>query len=124
MAPAAFALLEPSLSQSTVPALVMGGEYDTSTSMEDQVHPIYQGLAAVPKHLAELATAGHFTFSDACSLLPSYPDCSGEYLDISTAHRLIRGATTAFLEEQAGIAPAPEGWLPVDDPIVTWESVE
>ena len=22
------------------------------------------------------------------------------------------------------VAPAPQGWLPVDDPIVTWESVE
>lgn len=124
MTPAAYELLAPSLSAITVPTLVMGGSLDTTTSVDAQVAPIYRGLGATPKHLAVLEEAGHFTFTDACTLLPTYPDCSGDYLDIPTAHRLIRGATTAFLEEQAGLAPAPDGWLPVDDPIVSWESVE
>ena len=124
MTPAAFELLEPSLSSSTTPSLVFGGTFDDLTTVEDQVRPIYTGLGARPKHLAVLETAGHYTFSDACSLLPSYPDCGGDYLDIPTAHVLIRGSTTAFLESWAGLEVDTSAWLPPDDPIVAWESVE
>ena len=124
MTPAAYELLAPSLEDSAVPTLVMGGSYDDITPMAGQVTPIYAGLGAIPKHLATFETAGHYTFSDACTLIPTYPDCGEDYLDIPTAHQLIRGSTTAFLESVAGLPVDTTGWLPLEDDLVVWESVE
>ncbi len=124
MTPAAYELLYPSLGQATAPMLLFGGSKDDLTPPAFQTVPIFQAVGSTPKHLAIFETAGHYTFSDACSLVPTYDDCGEGYIDIPTAQRLIRGATTAFLEGQLGWPTDTEGWLPLDEPTVTWDSVE
>jgi len=124
MTPAAFELLAPSLPDAGVPTLVFGGSLDDLTTMDDQVTPIYDGLGITPKYLATLETAGHYTFSDACSLLPTYPDCGEPYMDIPLAHQLVRGSTTAFLESLLGYDIDTTGWYPLEHELVTWTAEE
>lgn len=122
MTPAAYELLSDTLSQASAPALVWGGDRDDTTPVDSQVRPIYADTGAADKHFAVIEDAGHYTFSDACSLLPTYPDCGGDYIDIPEAHRLVRGTTTAFFEELAGLDVDTTGWLPPTDPAVLYES--
>lgn len=124
MTPAAFELLEPSLPSANAPMLVFGGTRDDITPVAFQVEPIYSGAGVTPKYLAVVEDAGHYTFSDACKLLPTYPDCSAPYLDLDVAHTLINGVTTAFLEHTAGMNIDTAGWLPPEDPLVNWQAAE
>ena len=121
MTPAAHELLSSTLGGNTVPTLILGGTFDTLTTMEGQVQPIYDGLGG-EKYIATIDTAGHYTFSDLCTLIPTYEDCAAPFMPLAQAHRLIRGMTTAFVERQAGLADDSETWLPPSDPMVAWQA--
>jgi len=120
MTPAAYELLAPTLGENSVPTLILGGSFDPITPMESQVQPIFNDLGGT-KHLAEIDTAGHFTFSDVCTLLPTYEDCNAPFMSLEEAHPLIRGMTTAFLEKNAGLDDQSDTWLPPAHDRVRWE---
>ncbi|MDP2304607.1 MAG: hypothetical protein Q8P18_01100 [Pseudomonadota bacterium] len=111
MAPAGYEVLVGGLADIAVPMMVMGGSLDTITTMEGQVTPIYSDLAVAPRFLGEVEGAGHFTFSDACTILPTYDECSPPFLSATVAHPIIATATTAFLQWVRGEEQA-EAWLP------------
>lgn len=124
MAPAGYEVLVGGLADITVPTLVLGGSLDDLTPMATQVTPIYGDLVATPRALGTLEGAGHYAFSDACSILPTYDDCEPPYLPEEETHPVIRTAVTAFLHYNRGDDQAA-AWLP--DPsaaILTWEEVE
>lgn len=120
MAPAGYEVLVGGLADIAVPTMMLGGSLDTLTPMDGQVTPLYAGLAVEPRFLGELEGAGHFTFSDACALLPTFEDCAPPYLDPSVAHPIIATATTAFLQWVQGEEQAA-AWLPdPDEALWTW----
>ena len=102
--------------------LVLGGSRDTSTPMDTQVRPIYEGLGGW-RALGEITDAGHYTFSNACDMLSTFADCDPPYLDPDEAHPLINEMVTAFLALQRGQAEA-EAHLPPAGAAVTWEQEE
>jgi predicted dienelactone hydrolase len=124
MAPAGYEVLVGGLADIALPTLVLGGSLDEITSMAAQVSPIYGDLVVTPRALGTLEGAGHYAFSDACSILPTYDDCAPPYLPEEDTHPVIRTAVTAFLHRVRGDEQAA-AWLP--DPaatILAWEAAE
>ena len=94
------------------PILLMSGDDDTLTSLEDQVEPIYRGVSGAPKSLAVLQGTGHYSFSQMCVLIASVNGCEDEFLPPEQAHPMINHLTLAFLGQQRGFdtsLPALEG---------------
>lgn len=123
MAPAGYEALIGGLERVAIPALVLGGSRDDITPMAWQVTPIYAGLASLPRFLGEIEDAGHYTFSDACDLAPTFDDCEPPYLPAEEAHPLIDALTAAFL----GLVQGDErhlDWLPPADERLTWTAGE
>ena len=111
MAPAGYEVLVGGLVDIAVPTLFLGGSLDTLTPMDTQVTPLYEGLAVTPRMLGELEGAGHYTFSDACEMLPVFDDCEPPFLAEDVAHPIIATTTTAFLQWVQGEEQAA-AWLP------------
>ena len=120
MAPAAIETLIGGIGSITVPTLVFGGEYDTSTPVDPVVRPIYDALTQENKKLAIIEKAGHYTFSNACDIVDAYPDCGEDHIALPEAHQLINTTITAFLENERG-RPGLDAYLPIDDSRLIWE---
>jgi predicted dienelactone hydrolase len=123
MAPAGYEALVGGLEHIAVPGLVLGGSRDSTTTMSAQVRPIFEGWGGRPATLGELADAGHYTFSNACDLVPTFDDCEAPYIPTADAHALINTVTTAFL----GLALGDDrygDWLPQDDERWVWTEAE
>ncbi len=118
MTPAGYEALLGGLDQVAIPTLVMGAGLDTLTEMDVQVQPLYDGLTVSPRHLGVLPEATHFTYSDACTLAPTYPGCDDPDA-MAEAHPLIVEATTAFFRAQLGDERAGEQ-VPPADPAWEW----
>lgn len=124
MTPAGYEVLVGGLSDITLPTMILGGSLDDLTPMDTQVRPIYADLVATPRALGTLEGAGHYAFSDACSIVPVYDDCAPPYLPEEDTHPVIRTVVTAFLHDQRGDARAA-AWLPDPDAeILAWEAAE
>jgi len=119
MAPAGYEALIGGLGDIIIPGLVLGGSMDTTTSMVDQVQPIFEGWGGRPAFMGEIADAGHYTFSNACELVPTFDDCEPPYIESSEAHAIINTITTAFLGQARGDARY-DAWLPPDDERLQW----
>ncbi len=119
MAPAGYEVLLGGLPSVTAPQLFLGGTRDTLTPVETQVRPLYTDSGADPRYLGILTDAGHYTFSDACAMLPVFDDCAPPYLDPAVAHPILATVSTAFLDEQLGWDAS--AWLPPEEPLLSWE---
>lgn len=104
MTPAALETLIGGIASVSVPTMVLGGSKDTLTSMEMTVNPIFNKLTSSSRIKGEIIGAGHYSFSNACDLLPTYPDCGEDHLSSSAVHYRINTASVAYL-----------GWLLGDD---------
>lgn len=123
MTPAGMGALAGGLDAVDVPLLMWGGGRDTLTTMASSVQPLFDGLVQTPRHLATVEDAGHYTFSDSCTFLPTFDDCSPPYRDPAEVHALVNTMTAAFLDRERGFGEA-SGWLPVEDEGLTWETHE
>jgi len=112
MAPAGRDVLEPSLLTAVAPVLVLGGARDDTTTLEAQVGPLYEAVGSRPKSFGLFQDAGHYTFSNACDWVPTYPDCSEPYLDPKLAFDVINTAVAGFLDVQRGEDRATEYFPP------------
>ena len=121
MAPAGYELLLGGLPSITVPELVWGGTMDTLTPVDTQVRPIWEAAGGEPAVLALIEEAGHYTFSDACLLLPIFDDCEPPYLDAAVAHPIIATVSTAFLQHTQGVEAASAFLPPEGEPLLSWE---
>lgn len=119
MAPAGYEVLVGGLPPMKVPLLFLGGTRDTLTPVETQVRPLYTDAGGEPRYLGVLTDAGHYAFSDACTMLPVFDDCAAPYLDPAIAHPIISTVSTAFLDERLGWDAS--AWLPPEEPRLTWE---
>jgi len=119
MAPAGYEALIGGLADITIPGLVLGGSMDTTTSMVAQVRPIFEGWAGRPAFMGEVADAGHYSFSNACDLVPTFDDCEPPFIEGAEAHAIINIVTTAFLGQAMG-DERYDAWLPPDDERLQW----
>ena len=118
MTPAGYEALFSGLSSIEIPMLFFGGGKDDLTAMEWSVRPLYDGVTS-KKMLAELPQAGHYTFTNACDILPAYDDCGAGFLPPEQAHPIINEITVAFLAKQLGYT----GWensLPLVSDDLVW----
>lgn len=118
MTPAAYDALVGGLADITVPMLTWGGGRDTLTPVPSVVRPLHEGLTTTPAYLGVIEDAGHYTFSDACSLLGGFPDCEPPYRAPAEVHAIALEATVAFLLAAMG---EEGGEITPDDPGTTWE---
>jgi len=123
MTPAGWQMFGDHLADISVPTVVMGATDDNLTPMDTAVRPTWDRLATTPRHLAELQGGNHFAFSNLCSLIPMDEYCDVGNLDMEQGHRVIREAATAFLEVARGETRSAD-WLPLEDELLAWESVE
>ena len=121
--PAAYDALVGGLADISVPVLTWGGGRDTLTPVEGVVRPLHEGLTTETAYLGVIVDAGHYSFSDACTLLGGYPDCQPPYREPAEVHAVALQTTIAFLDGLRGFDEAA-AWLPVDDAGLTWEGGE
>ena len=66
------------------------------------------------KYWANITDAGHYSFSNACDLVSTYPDCGPGFLEHREVHHLVNTVTTAFLQKYRGMENM-DAFLPVVD---------
>lgn len=118
MTPAGYEAVFSGLPSIDIPMLFWGGGKDELTAMEWSVRPLYDGVTS-KKMLAELPQAGHYTFTNACDILPAYDDCGEGFLPPQDAHVIVNEMTVAFLAKQLGY----KGWensLPLSSDDLVW----
>lgn len=118
MTPAGYEALLSGLASIEIPMLFWGGGKDELTGMDWSVRPLYDGVPS-KKILAELPQAGHYTFTNACDIVPIYDDCGEGFLPPEDAHAIINEVTVSFLAKQLGYT----GWedsLPMLSDDLVW----
>ena len=120
MTPAGVSTLYPSLENINVPTLVWAGTKDDLTTVNEVVRPIYDALPADKKYWVNITDAGHYSFSNACDWLNTYPDCGEGFLIPVEVHQIVNTITTAFLQEERGMEGMND-YLPISDERVMWE---
>jgi len=85
----------------TLPTLLMTGARDKTTTNDAEGDPTWAQLATHAHNVRlDFATAGHFTFSDACSFpvdIGAGDGCGDGFIAPAAAHRAINAYTLAFL---------------------------
>ena len=120
MTPAALETLIGGIESITVPTLVLGGEYDTSTPVDPLVNAIFDRIGTEDKNYGIVKKTGHYTFSNACDFITTYPDCGEGYIPTDEAHALINQLTLAYLENLRG-TEGMDAHLPPDSEDLLWE---
>ena len=120
MAPAGRALLIGGLGAIQPPTMILGGELDGTVDWSTEVQPIWQDIGSKDSVLGELSGAGHLSFSNACTILGSFPGCGEEELADARAWELVATATTTWLRMQEG-EDQVKAMFPPGDAEWTWE---
>jgi predicted dienelactone hydrolase len=86
------------LAEVGLPTLLLTGLLDGSLSDANHGTPIWEGLDGASDVRAQFLTGGHYTFTDACALLPSLGNGCGEgYVSTEEAHPVINALSMAFI---------------------------
>ena len=93
-----------------IPTLVVGGERDDATSMDEQILPIHAGVPG--SELATVLNSGHFSFSVMCDLVSSANGCEDDMLDVEVVHDLTNQLVLSFLGDVRGFEA---GWPPASE---------
>jgi predicted dienelactone hydrolase len=109
----------------SVPLMVIGGDRDTLTPWESAVEPCYRELTTTPRYLAGLVDTGHYSFTDFCDLLPGSMNngCGEDFRPYAEVLHDTQTLTLALLLAVQGAEEA-EAYLPHDEAIWIWEAVE
>ncbi len=90
---------DPGLAGIDIPTLMMTAALDATLPNEAEGDPLWDGMTQEDSLRLDFQTAGHFTFSNACGLLPGMngDGCGEGFLEPTEAHRLINAYALAFL---------------------------
>lgn len=119
MTPAGAAIFGAGVASVHAPMLILAGSQDDTTPADTEAQPIYEGLTVAPRGLAVVEGAGHLSFSDACSLSPSFAECGEGYLPVDDVQRITLKVAVAFLDLARGVDDA-RAWLPPDEAALHW----
>lgn len=117
MAPGGYAAFQQGVADIDVPVLLMTGGVDTFTPDAEEGDPIWAGLDGPNDIRIAMATAGHFTFSDACRLslpVPNNDSCGPENIDTAEVHPILAGFVLSFVTGDYGAFDAPSPHPAVD----------
>lgn len=125
LAPAGYEVLNAGLGDIAIPTMIQAGDLDATTPWETTVGPIWEALQVDPRAAAHLDGAGHYSFSDVCSFLPTVPDCDPPYRDPEEVHDLSRTLALAWMRWADG-DETMAAWLPPpgDERLSGWETGE
>lgn len=87
----------------TTPTLLFTGALDGSTPNAEHGDPIWQNLDGSDDMRVDLETGGHFTFSNACELVPAIAEgdgCGEEFISAEGAYYVINAYSLAFLRSR------------------------
>lgn len=114
MSPAGHEVLVGGLPQINIPTFILSGLQDDLTPWESQPVADYELLTVTPRALLGIDGAGHYSFSDACDLVPTYPDCDPPYRAPEDIHAQINTVATAWIKQLLEPERASEysPWLP------------
>ena len=123
MSPGAVILFTGGIDEVAPPTLLFTGSKDATTPNATEGDLAWNALAAGPDNRrVDFATAGHFTFSDACGLgLGRLDDdgCGADFIDSDAAHVAIDAYALAFLRlhllGDASGASILDGTTPLED---------
>ena len=106
---------DPGIGKVHVPGLVMGGTLDDTTTLAAEITPIY-AAHPLPKALAVIANASHFSYTDICSLsfaATMMKDYCGNpaVLDSGKAAHIASALTVAWLRRWLEDDAAMASWL-------------
>jgi predicted dienelactone hydrolase len=94
--------------------LVVAGNLDQVLDYETEILPCYTAMAG-PKRFATLDKAGHYAFTDICSVFPQlFADCAGVaegWIDIERAQQITRTLVTAHLGQVMRQDERYDPWL-------------
>lgn len=99
--------------EGVVPTLVMGGTSDEDMPYEAEIRRVFEALGP-DGALLSLADAGHFIFSDLCSLGMPFPECEGAaegWIEVDRGHHLSRTVATAWVRARWRGETAEEQFL-------------
>ena len=99
MSPGATQLMGPGIGDITIPTLLLTAALDETTPNVTEGDPTWQALMAQGSVRVDFATAGHFTFSNACDAFPGLIDgdgCGDGFLPAEEAHAAINTFSLAF----------------------------
>ena len=103
------------------PTLLFTGALDASTGNAEHGDPIWAGLNGSEDMRVDIETAGHYTFSDACELIPSIvgdDGCGDDFIASDDAHFVINAYSLAFIRSRLwGDASATDLLDDVDNPL-------
>lgn len=111
---------DPGLAGIDIPTLMMTAGLDATLPNDVEGDPLWDGITQADSLRLDFQTAGHFTFSNACGLLPGMngDGCGEGFLDSTEAHRLINAYALAFLRlhllGDAGDAALIDGTVRLD----------
>lgn len=94
-----------------IPTLLMTGSLDRTTTDEAEGDVIWAALRSAGSLRASFLTAGHYTFSNMCSVLPSIAEddgCGEGFIDPDEAQRAISALSLAFARVNWGL-DGPDG---------------
>jgi len=100
MAPWSSIFLGGGFDEIEAPTLLITGARDGTTTNQRDGDPVWDGLVGGQHMRIDFASAGHFTFSNACDFLPSIgidDGCSPSFIDPPRAHEAINSYSLAFL---------------------------
>ena len=84
-----------------VPVLLFTGARDATTPNATEGDPTWAALDGPGDLRVDFATAGHFTFSNACALAPAIGEndgCGVGFVDLEEAYRTINAFSMAFIQ--------------------------
>ncbi len=124
-APAWHEVFGGTMGEIAVPTMVIGADRDSLTTWEGAVEPSYRELEIVPRYLAGLENAGHYSFTDFCDLLPGSGNngCGEDYRPAEEVLQTTRTLSLAFLLATQGREEARD-WMPPDVGMWLWEAEE
>ncbi|MGM0577648.1 MAG: alpha/beta hydrolase family protein [Myxococcota bacterium] len=123
MAPSTKDVLGPGSTASVdAPTLLLTGALDGLTPNDEHGDPLWEGLEGSGDLRVDIATAGHFTFSNACEIGLNLDDgCGDEYIPFEDAYDIVRAYSLGFLRHHllghAGLAPLLEGEVTLSDEV-------
>ncbi len=122
MAPGGYDSVAGSLAATPVPILYMASAGDEILPVEEEAIPLYEGTPGAG--LAMLQGAGHFTYSDLCSFLPTFGDGCGEgWLDPDLAWPVTNAWAGAFLGLHVKGDDRYLPWLDSEREVPEWASI-
>ena len=98
-APGGTILFGAGVSQIDIPILLITGAMDRTTTNENEGDPVWSLLEGENKLRVDLTTGGHFTFSNACGLLPGVGDgdgCGPEFITPEETFLVVNAYSMAF----------------------------